>query len=82
MDVPSVSYRWKYRQNYSVGILQRVVKYLLPMSQSLTDWPSVSYRWKYKRIILSINFYREMFFFFARFVRLYNCQFIFFYRQN
>jgi len=30
-------------------MVHRVLKYLLSMPQSPTDWPSVMYHWKYKR---------------------------------
>jgi len=44
-----VNYRWHYRRTVSVGILQRVLKYLLPMPQLPTDWPSVIKCWKYRK---------------------------------
>ena len=45
-------------------MVQRVLKYLLSMPQSPTDWPSVMYRWKYRlnksagKVLAGIFFWR------------------------
>jgi hypothetical protein len=50
------------QRTISIGILQRVLKYLRPMPPSSMDWPSVIYRWKYRRNMFVGKFLAGIFF--------------------